>query len=1193
MGSCEFRVQELSSPALQKFSALLQPGHDAFLCEQYAAELTAILRRFSSAPGDPQTLLSALAPSVAFTPLQETNVEVLRIQSSIRAERVHFSSALANGRDAFLSSLSAYLRPFTKIETAELLITDLHILSKSPVSVEATVRWNLVGTLSGTANSAERQERTTTCTLSCQALNPGQWMIHRWLMSDESRVSVSGPAFVDITAHALSNDRELQRQFANGVDHWRSVIDAASGIDVYGNNGVAAGDFDGDGLDDLYICQPSGLPNRLLRNRGDGTFEDVTAQSDLGLLDGTASALFADFTNSGTQDLIVVRTSGPLLYLNQGGGRFELKPDAFRFAKPPSGTFTGVAAADYNRDGLLDVYFCLYAYYQGLSQYNHPRPYYDAQNGPPNFLMRNRGDGTFEDVTAPSGMNQNNNRFTFACGWCDFDNDGWPDLYVANDFGRKNFYRSNRDGTFTDVAHERGVEDYGAGMSVSWFDADNNGHQDLYVTDMYSAAGSRVTSQDAFLPGATPAIRKAYAKHARGNSLFINGEPKQQLSDASLSSGTGMGRWSWSGDAWDFDGDGLSDLYVTNGFISGEQQDDLASFFWRQIVARSLDNGSGALDYELAWNAINELIRSDHSWNGYERNIFFLNAGNRRFVEAAGAMGLDFRDDSRAFALADFDGDGRLEVVLKNRTGPQLRFLKNAFHSVGNSVAFRLQGTHSNRDAIGTVVTLHSGSLTQTKFIQAGSGFLSQHTKTLHFGVGDVTSPVAATIRWPSGGTQSFARIPVGHLIRIEEGKANFIAKPFGDCQTPEAAPWRTDSRSAQTVAESWLIEPLPAPNLPPDKKGRRLLLTLTTSGCADSQGQLNELSAAEREFQNAGIERLTIELDKAEPNVAGGYSILYRYLFDRRRPITTPLNLLIDRDGSIVKISAGKTSPHSILADFANIPSTVEARLEKALPFPGHYHAETPRRNFFTYGIAFVQHEYLDAALTCFERVVALDPNNAAAHYNIGTIYLNKQMLPEAHTSLERAVALDPNDVDALTNLGSVAGQLKEYDTAYRCFEAAVRLNPAHLIAMQNLVMLDRWKGRTDLAERHLERAIAASPNDPEFHFGLGMLFAGDNKFDAAQAELDRAVALRPSEPVTLNNLGVVLLRLQRPEQALQRFERCIKLAPDYDRPYLNIAAIYQSQGRVMEAQQLLKGYLARHPENSEVAEALKALSR
>ena len=134
----------------------------------------------------------------------------------------------------------------------------------------------------------------------------------------------------------------------------------------------------------------------------------------------------------------MVRANGPLLFRNLGGGKFRAKPDAFHFENPPQGTFTGAAIADYDRDGWLDIYFCLYAFYQGTDQYRYPMPYYGAENGPPNFMMRNNRDGTFGDVTRQSGLDQNNTRFSFCCAWGDYNGDQWPDLYVVNDFGRKN-----------------------------------------------------------------------------------------------------------------------------------------------------------------------------------------------------------------------------------------------------------------------------------------------------------------------------------------------------------------------------------------------------------------------------------------------------------------------------------------------------------------------------------------------------------------------------------------------------------------------------------------------------------------------------------------------------------------------------------------------------------------------------------
>ena len=296
---------------------------------------------------------------------------------------------------------------------------------------------------------------------------PEAWKAHRWEAGEETLSVTHGPIFVDVTSHALGGTESYKNQMLRGADYWRTVLDGACGIDVYGNNGVAAGDFDNDGFDDLYVCQPAGLPNRLYRNRGDGTFEDVTEKAGVGVLDNTACALFADFQNNGRQDLLVVCGSGPLLFLNQGMGRSLSSATRSSLQAPPQGTFTHAAIADYDCDGRLDIYFCMYIYYLGLDQYHYPVPYFDARNGPPNCLLHNEGNATFVEKTEAAGLNADNDRYSFACAWgtplpTDCPIFMWPMISGVN-----NFIATTGTGRSRAASSKAHVEDVGAGMSAA------------------------------------------------------------------------------------------------------------------------------------------------------------------------------------------------------------------------------------------------------------------------------------------------------------------------------------------------------------------------------------------------------------------------------------------------------------------------------------------------------------------------------------------------------------------------------------------------------------------------------------------------------------------------------------------------------------------------------------------------------
>lgn len=1200
------------------------PGSDEYITEKYAVEIESILNQWGQAllrsPNDYRALADFLDPSIQAAPLIASKTTKIRSSFGIEIERREYGARVVSGRDPLLDSLGAWIDPASRVKTAEFEIYAIEVIGDSPIKVRIRLRYDVVAEL----KDQSTEERIGSWQMEWGASAAQRWKALRWEAGEETSSLVRGPAFLDVTAEALGANESYAKQMLHGADYWRTVLDGAIGMDVYCNNGVAAGDFDNDGFDDLYVCQQAGLPNRLYRNRGDGTFEDVTERAGVGLLDNTACALFADFRNNGLQDLLVVCGTGPLLFQNQGSGKFELKRDAFHFARQPQGTFTHAAVADYDRDGRLDVYFCTYQYYLGLDQYHYPIPYYDARNGPPNCLFHNEGNLHFVETTEAAGLNADNNRYSFACAWGDSNNNGLPDLFVANDFGSSQLYRNNGNGTFSVASTQAHVEEVGAGMSCCWCDYDNDGHQDVYVPSMWEAAGQRVSSQARFHANAPERIRALYQRHARGNALYRN------LGDGTFENvghqtAVEMGRWSWSSDFWDFDHDGYSDLYVSNGYISGVDRDDLASFFWRQVVAQSPEKAEPAPLYERGWNAINELIRSDRTWHGYARNVHFISCGNGTFSEISGATGLDFPEDSRAFALADIDHDGRLEVILKNRNAPQLRVLRNAMRGIGRSIAFRLQGVTSNRDAIGAAITVLTGALRQTKYLQGGTGFLSQHSKEIFFGLGDGSDSIDVTVRWPNGVTQQFSDLPADHRVAIVEGTATFSATAFKTVPSAylrpvESSPIEPLPRDVAT----WLIEPFKAPDFAlPDARGAvrtlsgfqgsPVLLIFWSVASTQSLEQLKNLQNRNAPLSAGKLAVLAVNVDTKEnvenarsfalqhafpfPAVfatekeSGIYNLLYRHLFDRRRDLPIPASFLVDSAGMIVKIYQGTADPDALLHDVNRIPQTATDRRSQALPFKGLLVQDEFQRNVFTFGVAFYQNGYLDQAAETFQQVVATKPDDADAYYNLGTLSLRRNDFERARQYLEQTLKIRPEYPEAWNNLGMLDAQSGRGQEAVQDFQRSLAQRPDFTVALMNLGNLYRAQKAFDQAEACLKHALQLDPENPEVNYSLGMLYAQQGQLAFASDYLQKALALRPDYPEALNNLGVLYVRAQQYEKAEDQFKNGIQVAPAYDQSYLNLARLYVLRNDPEQAKNVLRELLRIEPQNPAAKQALEML--
>jgi len=380
-------------------------------------------------------------------------------------------------------------------------------------------------------------------------------------------VSARRTLFEEWTDGVLPDDKDLRRQLDHGGEHWFGRIDALGEWNYFGHNGLAVGDANGDGLDDLYVALGTGLPNKLLIRQADGTVLDLALEAGVAWLDDTKGVLFLDYDNDGDQDLFCAL--GPTILVSENDGDGVFTP-ARSLRAATDAAFYSLAAADYDLDGDLDLYATRYVKSRyGMSL---PVPFHDARNGPRNHLMRNDYPDGFTDVTQEVGLGEGNDRFSLAASWEDYDQDGDPDLYVANDFGRNNLYR-NDGGSFVEVAAEAGAEDMSAGMGVSWGDVDLDGDADLLISNMFSAAGQRVAYQPRFEREREDSAAMIQ-RHTLGNTLLLN-DGAGGFRDASASAGVRMGRWAWGSVLADFSGDGYPDITVPNGFLTNAREDDL------------------------------------------------------------------------------------------------------------------------------------------------------------------------------------------------------------------------------------------------------------------------------------------------------------------------------------------------------------------------------------------------------------------------------------------------------------------------------------------------------------------------------------------------------------------------------------------------------------------------------------------
>lgn len=504
--------------------------------------------------------------------------------------------------------------------------------------------------------------------------------------------------------------------------------------------GVCVADFDGDGWPDIYFVNGRDLYNRgisarnaLYRNNGDGTFTDITDKASVPGTGYGLGCVWGDYDNDGFPDLFVTQYGRNVLYHNNGNGTFTDVTDKAGVAGSESGAFhSGATFFDYDRDGRLDLYVGSYVElgdkrYCDLGGVQSSCPP-SAYKGSPDALYHNNGDGTFTNITVKANIYQPGGK-NLSVGAADYDNDGWPDLFVANDGLAAYLYHNQHDGTFKEIGTTSGMAfntrgGVMAAMCVSLGDFNNDGWLDLYISD-FQKSSDHIWQND-------------------GSGLF------DEVSDAAGLTRATQDVLSFGGGFLDYDNDGWLDLFIANGHVYPEVEQATPGIHYKQT------------------------------------NSLFHNEHNGKFADMSKSAGDGFHTPyvGRGVAFADFDNDGFVDVVVANNGDAPL-LLHNSGGNGNHFLNFKLVGTKSNRDAMGARIHIVAGGVSQIREIAGGGSYLSQSDLRANFGLGKSTRAETVEIKWPSGLQQVFRNVDADGFYLVEEGSDRLNLQRFAGLPTP------------------------------------------------------------------------------------------------------------------------------------------------------------------------------------------------------------------------------------------------------------------------------------------------------------------------------------------------------------------------------------------------------------------------
>ena len=608
-------------------------------------------------------------------------------------------------------------------------------------------------------------------------------------------------------------------------------------------------------------------------------------------------------------------------------------------------------------------------------------------------------------------------------------------------------------------------------------------------------------------------------------------------------------------------------------------------------MSRTPQQASGSRAYREAWRAVNLLIRSGGSWSGRERDVCYRNLGNGKFEDQSFLSGLDSAGDGRAFATLDLDGDGALDLALMSRTAPRLQLWRNQPGNGALLLELQGNGQHSNRDAIGALAELEtSRGRKLTRIVQAGSGYLSQSSRLLHFALETGEQPKALRIIWPNGQKQELTAAPTRGRMRLKQGETRF--QPIVPAQT-----W---PRVAQEPAPAsvWLAEPLPAPALLPTPSAPRTLINFWASWCPPCKQEMAEWTNAAAQFRNAGLTVVvaSVDDDKTRKPLApfalvhptesqiAAWNLFYRHLFDRRQDLGLPLSFLLDEKGRVLKVYQGVTASTVILAD-------LRATNRPSLPFAGQWYGPGPHRDYVELATALAEHGLTADSTVYFDHAIARGNPSAEALNNYAGLLLEQGELDKAEALLIRTLSAYPRQLDALANLGTLRLKQAQPGAAREAFRQVLAAQPDDAFAHNGL-------GSALFAAKDLQAALAAfraavrlEPDHPEYRLNLGSVLAAAGEYPEAIRELETARTGLPESTGLANSLGILYVETADPAKGEQEFRRAIRQSPREESAYINLAMLLDRLGRKPEAVAVCRQLLAVQPGNAQALQMIEKL--